>query len=140
MPRAEFYLIDRPRFRAEPLLLVCELARRAVEAHRATLILVRSAEQAEALDDLLWAFDPEAYVPHQIAGDEDDDVTPVLIVPPGIATPDRPLVVNLRDECVDRTFEVVKEVVPAEPAEREGARRRWREYQRRGVEVVKHDL
>lgn len=140
MPRAEFYLIDRPRFRAEPLLLVCELARRAVEAHRATLILVRSTEQAEALDDLLWAFDPEAYVPHQIAGDEDDDVTPVLIVPPGIATPDRPLVVNLRDECVDRAFEVVKEVVPAEPAEREGARRRWREYQRRGVEVVKHDL
>jgi DNA polymerase-3 subunit chi len=140
MPRAEFYLIDRPRFRAEPLLLVCELARRAVEADRPMLILVRSAEQAEALDDLLWAFDPEAYVPHQIAGDEDDDVTPVLIVPPGIATPDRPLVVNLRDACVEGAFEVVKEVVPAEPAEREGARRRWREYQRRGVEVVKHDL
>ena len=26
MPRADFYLIDKPRFRDDPLLLVCELA------------------------------------------------------------------------------------------------------------------
>ena len=29
MPRADFYLIDKPRFRADPLLLVCELAKKA---------------------------------------------------------------------------------------------------------------
>ena len=28
MPRADFYLIDKPRFREQPLLLVCELAKR----------------------------------------------------------------------------------------------------------------
>jgi hypothetical protein len=27
MTRADFYLIDKPRFRDDPLLLVCELAR-----------------------------------------------------------------------------------------------------------------
>ena len=32
MPRADFYLIAKPRFREEPLLLVCELARKAVAA------------------------------------------------------------------------------------------------------------
>ena len=29
--RADFYLIDKDRFRAQPLLLVCELARKAYE-------------------------------------------------------------------------------------------------------------
>lgn len=140
MPRAEFYLIDKPRFREEPLLLVCELARRAVDARRPTLVLARSVEQAEALDDLLWSFDPDAFVPHQIAGDEDDEVTAVLIVPPGAVTADRPLVINLRDECAVGDFEAVKEVVPADPAERDGARQRWREYQQRGLEVLKFDL
>ena len=32
MPRADFYLIDTPRFREDPLLLVCELAKRAFAA------------------------------------------------------------------------------------------------------------
>ena len=36
-------------------------------------MLARDAAQAEALDDLLWAFDDDAYVPHQIAGDDDED-------------------------------------------------------------------
>src|SRR5579863_6326435 len=83
MPRADFYLIAKPRFRADPLLLVCELARKAHDAGSPTLILARDAEQAEALDDALWAFDPDAYIPHQIVGmDEDEDEAPVLIASP----------------------------------------------------------
>ena len=33
MPRADFYLIAKPRFLEEPLLLVCELARKAYDAN-----------------------------------------------------------------------------------------------------------
>src|SRR5690606_14007593 len=76
MPRADFYLIARPRFAEQPLLLVCELARRACDANQWTVILARDQAQAEELDDLLWAFDPDAYIPHQIAGDEEDELTP----------------------------------------------------------------
>ena len=43
MPRADFYLIGKPRFRDEPLLLVCELARKAHDAGLWTLVLVRDA-------------------------------------------------------------------------------------------------
>ena len=68
MARADFYLIAKPRFREEPLLLVCELARKAHDAGFPTLVLARDTAQAEALDDLLWSFDADAYLPHQIAG------------------------------------------------------------------------
>ena len=124
MPRADFYLIAKPRFRDEPLRLVCELVRKAFAAGHEMLVLARSLEQAEELDGLLWEFDEDAFIPHQIAGDEDDAITPVLIVPPGMATADRPLVLNLRDDCAPGLFERVLEVVPADEAQRSGSRAR----------------
>ena len=140
MPRADFYLIDKPRFRDQPLLLVCELAKKACAAQQPTLILCRDFAQAEALDDLLWSFDDDAFIPHQLAGDDDDADTAVLVVPPGIDTPPRPLAINLRDDCPAETGERVLEVVAADPAAREGSRTRWREYQRRGFQVNKFDM
>ena len=140
MAQAAFYLIAKPRFRDDPLRLVCELARRALESGQRVLILARSLEQAEQLDEKLWGFDESAFVPHQIAGDEDDAITPVLIVPPGMPTPDRALVINLRDEIAPGTFERVLEVVPDDETQRTGSRDRWKTYKAAGVEVVKHDM
>jgi DNA polymerase-3 subunit chi len=141
MPRADFYLIAKPRFLEKPLLLVCELARKANESGQPLLVLAASAAQAEVLDELLWEFDPDAYVPHQIAGtDEDDDITPVLIVPPEADAPMRPLVLNLRNEPVTGDFERVLEVVPADASAREPLRARWKHYQSRGLVVSKHDM
>jgi len=140
MARADFYLIDKPRFRDDPLLLVCELVKKAYAAEQPTLILARSPEQADALDEKLWEFDDDSFIPHQLAGDADDEITAVVIAPPGVLTADRPLVVNLRDECAPGSFERVLEVVAADPAEREGSRVRWSEYKRRGFDVNKFDM
>ncbi|MCL6619522.1 DNA polymerase III subunit chi [Thermomonas hydrothermalis] len=141
MARADFYLIDKPRFRQQPLLLVCELARKAYATGQPTLILARDRAQAEALDDLLWAFDPDDYLPHQIAGqDEDDEDTPILIAPPEIDVPLRPLLINLRDQAPQGAFERVLEVVPADPAARGPLRERWRHYQRLGLTLNKYDM
>jgi DNA polymerase-3 subunit chi len=141
MSRADFYLIDKPRFRADPLLLVCELVKKAYAAEQPTLILARSRDEAERLDEKLWEFDEEAFIPHQVVGDADDDaITAVLIVPPGMQTPDRPLVINLRDECAPGLFERVLEVIPADEAERAGSRERWKTYKAAGFEVRKHDM
>jgi DNA polymerase III subunit chi len=139
--RADFYLIAKPRFLSEPLKLVCELARKAYDANLWTLILARDAEQAEALDELLWAFDDDAYIPHQIAGtDEEDELTPVLIAVPEFDAPARALVINLRDAAFEGTCERVLEVVPADPSAREPLRERWKQYKARGFAVNKYDM
>ena len=141
MPRADFYLIGKPRFRDEPLLLVCELARKAHDAGLWTLVLARDAAQAEAIDDLLWAFDDDAYIPHQVAGQDDEDaLAPVLIVAPGTDAPLRPLLINLRDEAPDGAFDRVLEVVPTDPAARLPLRERWKQYKARGFDVQSHDM
>ena len=138
--RADFYLIGKPRFREEPLQLVCELARKAYDANLWTLVLARDAEQAEALDEMLWDMGDDAYIPHQIAGDEEDELTPVLIATPEVDVPARALVINLRDAPVTGSFERVLEVVPADDSARGPLRERWKQYQARGLELKKIDM
>jgi len=139
--RADFYVIAKPRFRDDPLQLVCELVRRAYDSGKPTLILVRDQPQAEALDDALWAFGDDCYLPHQIAGmDEDEEITPILIAAPQIDAADRPMVINLRDAAFAGNCERVLEVVPADDSAREPLRQRWRAYAARGCEMHKHDM
>ncbi len=140
MPRADFYLIAKPRFLDEPLKLVCELARKSYDANLWTLVLARDAEQAEQIDALLWEMDDDAYIPHQIAGDEEDELAPVLIATPDIDTPARALVINLRDVTFDGPCERILEVVPADESAREPLRERWKQYKARGYDVTKHDM
>ena len=140
MPRADFYLIAKPRFREEPLRLVCELVRKAYSAEQWTLVLARDAAQAEQLDDLLWDMGDDAYIPHQIGGDEEDDLCPVLIGTPDADLALRPLVINLRDAAVEGSFERVLEVVPADDGARGPLRERWKQYQARGLQLSKHDM
>ncbi|PTN55323.1 DNA polymerase III subunit chi [Stenotrophomonas panacihumi] len=141
MPRADFYLIAKPRFLTEPLKLVCELARKAHDANLSMLILARDGAQAEELDDLLWSFDPDAYIPHQIAGmDDDEDEAPVLIASPETDVPARALVLNLRDDPYLGACDRILEVVPADPAAREPLRERWKQYKALGLELNKYDM
>ena len=141
MPRADFYLIDKPRFREQPLLLVCELAKRGYAANLSILVLARDTAQAEAIDDLMWSFDPDEYLPHQIAGmDEGDDDTPILISTPDMDIPARPMLINLRDGAPNGSFDRVLEVVPADESARDPLRERWKQYKARGLDVHKHDM
>jgi DNA polymerase-3 subunit chi len=141
MPRADFYLIAKPRFLQQPLLLVCELAKKAYTSSQPTLILARDMAQAEELDDLLWSFDPDEYLPHQIAGmDEDEDQAPILIATPQTDTPSRPLVINLRNDVWLKPCERILEVVPADPTAREPLRERWKQYKALDFELSKHDM
>ena len=140
MPRADFYLIAKPRFLEEPLKLVCELARKSYDAGLWTLILARDAEQAEQIDTLLWEMDDDAYIPHQIAGDQEDELTPVLIAAPDFDAPSRALVINLRDDAYLGVCDRVLEVVPADDSAREPLRERWKQYKALGLDVNKYDM
>lgn len=140
--RADFYMIaGKPAFVAQPLLLVCKLAEKAVQAGQPCLIFCETSEQADFLDDLLWEFDDEAFIPHQIVGmeeDEDMDDTPVLIVPPGVETGMRALVINLRTAVPPEGYQRVLEIVPADEAARKPARQRWLQYKQLGHALERH--
>ena len=76
----------------------------------------------------------------RLFGIAEDELAPVLIAPPGVDAPLRPLVINLRDAAVEGSLERVLEVVPADASARGPLRERWKHYQARGFDLNKHDM
>lgn len=73
--QVDFYHLTRsPLERVLP-----RIAERIVADGGRLLVVARDADQAVALDRLLWVHAPESFLPHAVAGAGDDAAQPVLI-------------------------------------------------------------
>ena len=71
-----YHLTATPLDRALP-----SIAERVVATGGRLLIVAESEAQRAALDRLLWSYAPDSFLPHAIAGADDDAAQPVLIAP-----------------------------------------------------------
>ena len=55
------------------------IAERLVEGGARLLVVSAEAGQLRTLDAALWAWKPEAFLPHAIAGTDDDEAQPILL-------------------------------------------------------------
>lgn len=128
-----FYELTSPRFQADPLLLVAKLAEKAFETQASCVILAEDEEQAMAIDDKLWSYIDDAFLPHQIAGQDDDDECPVLIVSPAFACPIRDVTINLRSVSPDQFGARLLELIPLDEAKKNVARARFKAFAAAGM-------
>jgi len=69
-----YHLTQLPLERALP-----RIAERVVETGGRLLIVAGEVSQRAKLDQLLWTYSPESFLPHGQAGGPDDDRQPILI-------------------------------------------------------------
>ena len=130
--RVDFYKPVK-RYVNDPQALLAYLAGRCQEQQQPALWLVASETAAEALDQYLWELPEDSFLPHQICGDEDDALCPLLVVAPGMRTRPRAVIINQRPEAVAVSVERVIELIPNDPQGTADARTRWRDYAARGI-------
>ena len=128
-----FYELASAKFQADPLLLVAKLAEKAFETQASCVILAADEEQAMAIDDKLWSYIDDAFLPHQIAGQDDDDECPVLIVPPAFACPIRDVTINLRSISPAQFGARLLEVIPLDEVDKNVARARFKAFVAAGM-------
>jgi DNA polymerase III subunit chi len=126
VPTIRFYELASERFQTDPLLLVAKLAEKAFESQQGCLILAIDDAQAQALDDRLWSYSDDAFLPHQIAGQDDDDECPVLIVTPDHDFPAREVTINLRNVPVPAYGDRLLEIIPIDADGKARARERFK--------------
>jgi DNA polymerase-3 subunit chi len=138
----DFYILDTVDAR-ERLKFACRVIDTAFGAEQRVLVCLDTDADAASLDDLLWTFAQDSFVPHEILGAESDwEETPVLLSagrqPP--VPPD--LIVNLGSTLPAGVQDVagVMEIIDADPARRTSGRARWRQYKDLGVEPTTHKL
>jgi DNA polymerase III subunit chi len=137
MTTIDFYFNAQDR-----LQVACRLAGKAVAQRKRMLIYAPQPEVASRIDKLLWTWPAIGFVPHCAPHDPLAGETPVLVACDAQTPPGCELILNLGAECPPHfeRFERLLEVVPAEEAERQTGRERYRFYQTRGYKIANHDL
>ncbi len=144
MSQADFYIMkeaeDEQRF-----FVACRLTEKAMAQGLKVYIHTASEQSAQDMDDLLWSFKPESFIPHTIVGLEDnmdDEEIPVLIGYEGNASTKGQLLINLCDKVPDEheNFDRIAEIVPNREEAKAISREHWNTYKTLGFELKHHQM
>ncbi|MFT6433470.1 MAG: DNA polymerase-3 subunit chi [Candidatus Azotimanducaceae bacterium] len=134
MTKIDFYQIENGE---APLLFSCRLIAKIYRMGHQVHIHAESDAQAEEIDNLLWSFRPESFIPHML--DNVAEIAPVRIGCSNMNEPSthQEVLVNLSGAVPDffSRFERVAEVVPLDENSRDAARENFRFYKDRGYEI-----
>jgi DNA polymerase III subunit chi len=133
----DFYFNAADRFQ-----VACRLAGKALAQKKRMLIYAPEPESASRIDKLLWTWPATGFVPHCALHDPLAADTPILIGSDGQTPRECELLLNLGAECPPHfeRFERLLEIIPADDAERQAGRSRYRFYLERGYKISSHDL
>lgn len=124
------------------LATACRVVEKAFQARHNVFVLAASQAEAEQLDELLWTFRAESFVPHHLVGEGPTPPPPVRIGWGAIPPESSDLLVNLGPGMPPqpRRFRRIIEIVGGDEAMREAARLHWRQYKQQGYAVTSHNL
>ncbi|WP_020405678.1 DNA polymerase III subunit chi [Hahella ganghwensis] len=135
--KADFYLLNTAASEAVDHF-VCRLAEKAVRLGNQIYIACRDQEQIVFLDDLLYEFKTDCFLPHCRVNDP-DTLAPIVLGE-GLHPDQKPsVVVNLSSIAYTETSRVI-EIVPNASAEKHIARNKFKEYKEVGFDMNTHSL
>lgn len=115
----------------------CTLVAQWYRDGRRVWIHCDSEPLAARLDQMLWVFEPLAFVPHVRDGHRLSEATPVTIGRDPAAAPVDAIVLNMA-QSLPVGFEQrehIVEIVSQDPADRDAARARFMRYRERGFDM-----
>ena len=141
MPRIDFYVLPDHQEKGRALL-ACRLADKAYSLGHTVYLFTSSEARAAALDDLLWTFRQDSFVPHERHPLIGEESSPVLI---GTAPPTEiaaQVLINCTDSLPEgfERFERVVELVDQYPEVLAQARTRFKQYREQGCAPETHKL
>ncbi|WP_157729956.1 DNA polymerase III subunit chi [Bacterioplanes sanyensis] len=143
MTRVNFYILGDTQESAR-LQFACRLIQQAVTRQKCdVLVQVDDEAQARALDELLWVFQPDAFVPHALLDPSGSiEEAPVHIGWHNDPGPHHQLLVNLSTQlpAFFARFERLSEVVVQQQDVLHYTREHYRHLRDRGYPITDHDM
>lgn len=131
MKQAQFYVLNKDNINE----LASDLAAQAWRLGKRVLIACETEQQAFEIDELLWARDPDSFVPHNLSGEATQYPTPIEISWKGKRNAQRrDLLITLQNDIPDyvASFNQIIEFVPADETAKAIARERYKQYRQMG--------
>jgi DNA polymerase-3 subunit chi len=140
--RIDFYILEQAAPQAR-LRFACRLAETAVKRQHRVHALTADEQAATELDELLWTFRAESFVPHGIAAPDAATDVAVTIGCDAATAPGRSEVLINLTPTVPACFEGfhrIAEIIDASDAGRSAGRERFRFYRDNGFEPQTHRI
>jgi len=142
--RVDFYVLNTPTPK-QRFTFACRLVEKAYLRGLHVMVLNASDADAKALDDLLWTFNDQSFVPHRLCRDREftnSEDAPVHLCADLDAAPAADLLVNLSDRLPTglERFARIAEIIDGDPQRRRLGRERFKAYRERQLEPKTHQM
>lgn len=139
--RVDFYLLNSSEQQAK-MLLACRLLEKAWRHGHRVYVYCNNQQDAHALDELLWTFKDDSFIPHNLQGEGPEPPPAVQIgynqEPRGF----NDILLNLAEEIPTfySRFKRVIELVSNDELAKERSREHFRHYRSQQCELHTHQL
>lgn len=141
MPTIDFYILAEAS-ESSRLAFACRLLEKAYQnKHR---VYVHTDDQiiAHQLDELLWTYRDDSFVPHNLYGEGPDPAPPIQIGFGVVPQNQRDILINFSTTVPDfyAQFSRIIEIVSHDSAIQNASREHYRFYRSHGLEITTHKL
>ena len=139
MTQIDFYVL--PRDGSLPVVsAVGRIAEKALSRRHRIFVSACDENQAHSLDNALWTFRAETFLPHALMGGDDEEQVIIGWSEPPLEQND--VLINTTGQILDyfSRFTRLAEIVAPDDSSLASSRNAWRFYRDRGYSLAKHDL
>jgi DNA polymerase-3 subunit chi len=141
MPKIDFYILSDPNPTSH-LQLVCRLVEKAYKNRHRIYIHAHNKAQAYAVDELLWTYREDSFLPHNLYGEGPEPAPPIQIGFDAVPEKHRDILINISHDIPEfyTQFARILECVPNDAQLQELAREHYRLYRAQGHTITTHKL
>jgi DNA polymerase III subunit chi len=141
MPKIDFYILSDTTPNAH-LHFACRLIEKAYKNRHRIYIHTDNKTDAHTLDELLWTYRDDSFLPHNLYGEGPEPAPPIQIGFDVIPEKHRDILINLSKEipAFYAQFARILECVPQDATLQELARDHYKYYRAQGHNITTHKL
>ncbi|HHF7345061.1 TPA: DNA polymerase III subunit chi [Legionella feeleii] len=139
--RVDFYLLNSNELSSR-WLLACRLLEKAYLRGHQVFVYCDTKQDAEQLDELLWTFKDNSFIPHNLQGEGPEPPPPIQLGYQGEPRGFNDILLNLAAPIPSfyARFRRVMEIVVNDETAKELSRAHYREYRLKQCELHTHDI
>ena len=141
MPQIDFYLLSSTTSH-ERWDFICRLIEKIYKQRHRVFIQTVNQTEAHHLDEYLWTYRDDSFLPHHIQGEGPDPAPPIQIGYTNTPVKERDVLINLSTPVpiFYTQFARVLEIVANDPGATVTAREHYRQYRHAGFNITTHKL
>lgn len=143
MTRIDFYVLSSSTL-AKRLEFCCKLIEKAYKNRLSVCVYHSNISVLESLDEMLWAFKSESFIPHKIANSTSNTDNSLTVYLSDQTPPEKvnDYLINLDNDIPNffSHFERLSEIVTQDQETTLATREHFKQYRSKGYPLTTHDL